>query len=140
MATRSAIGYQLPSGKIKSVYCHWDGYPQHHGPILESRYNSIQAVRELIRPGSISCLRTRTTWTSGKALRDEEGNPITDRDGFWRHENDRDPQPLYYHERGDGDPPVISSSLEAAKKRWPHCCCEYLYIFSEKTGWQHFKL
>ena len=27
MATRSRIAKQNPDGTIKSVYCHWDGYP-----------------------------------------------------------------------------------------------------------------
>ena len=26
MATRSAIGMKTPEGKIKAIYCHWDGY------------------------------------------------------------------------------------------------------------------
>lgn len=25
MSTRSRIGIEMPDGKIKSIYCHWDG-------------------------------------------------------------------------------------------------------------------
>jgi hypothetical protein len=38
MATRSAIGYALPSGKVRAVYCHWDGSPSHQLPIDGSDY------------------------------------------------------------------------------------------------------
>ena len=27
MATRSRIAIELSDGTVKSVYCHWDGYP-----------------------------------------------------------------------------------------------------------------
>ena len=81
MATRSAIGYALPSGKIRSVYCHWDGYPSHQLPILKERYGSVRKVQALIRPGSMSSLQTSETWEP---------------------KNTRDPQPLYHSERGVG--------------------------------------
>tara|TARA_Y100000033_G_C2723051_1_gene99341 strand:+ start:476 stop:790 length:315 start_codon:yes stop_codon:yes gene_type:complete len=56
MGTRSAIGYRLPNRQIRAVYCHYDGYPQHQLPILESSYNSLQAVKLLIAPGYLRCL------------------------------------------------------------------------------------
>jgi len=36
MATRSTIGYETPDGGYIGVYCHWDGYPRHMLPELQS--------------------------------------------------------------------------------------------------------
>jgi hypothetical protein len=42
--------------KIKSVYCHWDGYLEHNGAILQEHYNSVKA-NELVSLGDLSSLR-----------------------------------------------------------------------------------
>jgi|TARA_R100000084_G_scaffold32761_1_gene12979 hypothetical protein len=121
MATRSAIGYQLPSGRIKATYCHWDGYPKHQLPILIKHYNTISKVRDLIKPGAMSSLRTKETW---------------ERVG----EDARDPQPLYYHERGEKDVgPKITKSIEDSTKFWGDVWCEHLYVFVPDVGWLHYK-
>lgn len=56
MATRAAIAYQNSNGSIRSVYCHWDGYPEGTGKILLDYYSSDKRVRELISRGSISAV------------------------------------------------------------------------------------
>ena len=134
MATRSAIGYRQPSGKVRAVYCHWDGYPSHQLPILEARYNTLAKVKALIKPGYISCLRTRNTWRNGKALQDANGDYIRDAEGYICSQYDRDPQPLYYCERGDNDKPVTSSN---PRETWfARHDCEFLYSYEEGNGWQ----
>ena len=130
MGTRSAIGYQLPSGRIRAVYCHWDGYPKHQVPILIEHYNSLEKVKALIKPGSMSSLRTDHTWADSEV---------------------RDPQPLYHWERGnDGpwcardsdysDPPITKATLKSAMKYWNDCDCEYMYVFIPDLGWNHHPL
>ena len=57
MATRSRIGYETASGKIKTIYCHWDGYPEGVGKILQEKYTNPTDVEELIKLGDISSLR-----------------------------------------------------------------------------------
>ena len=57
MATRSNIAYKTPEGKIRSVYCHWDGYPAHNGEMLVRHYNSFDRAVALTDLGSISALR-----------------------------------------------------------------------------------
>ena len=106
MATRSAIGYLQPSGSVRAVYCHWDGYPKHQLPILEKHYTSTDKVKALIKPGSISSLHTENTWTSDR----------------------RDPQPLYYHERGESDIKPITSCKPLFTWFAEHDC-EYLYVW-----------
>jgi hypothetical protein len=56
MATRSRIGIQNEDGSVTSVYCHWDGYPEHNGDILVNHYKEREKVQKLIGLGSISSL------------------------------------------------------------------------------------
>jgi hypothetical protein len=129
MATRSAIGYALPSGKVRAVYCHWDGSPSHQLPILEEHYNSLPKVRALVKPGSMSSLRTSQIWESDAS---------------------RDPQPLYHHERGAGpwcagdgsdygDPPSTVTEADI-EPHWRDYGCEHLYVFRPGYGWFHYAL
>lgn len=59
MATRSNIGIKNTDGSIEMIYCHWDGYPSHHLPILTGHYNTEDKVRELLALGDISSLAER---------------------------------------------------------------------------------
>jgi hypothetical protein len=56
MATRSYIGKQQSDGTIRSVYCHWDGYPDGVGKTLVKFYTDEQNVDALIDMGDISSL------------------------------------------------------------------------------------
>ena len=55
MGTRSRIGV-MHGDKLKSVYCHWDGYLEHNGRILQDHYDSAKA-NHLVALGDISSLR-----------------------------------------------------------------------------------
>lgn len=55
MGTRSRIGV-MHGDIVKSVYCHWDGYLEHNGRILQEHYNSAKA-NNLVALGDISTLR-----------------------------------------------------------------------------------
>ena len=54
MGTRSRIGV-MHGDKCKSVYCHWDGYLDHNGRILQEFYDSARA-NQLVAMGDISSL------------------------------------------------------------------------------------
>ena len=56
MATRSNIAYRTPEGTIRSIYCHWDGYPAHNGEMLVRYYQEARKIAQLIELGSISSL------------------------------------------------------------------------------------
>ena len=137
MGTRSAIGYKLPNGDITACYCHWDGYPGHQLPILVKHYQTLEEVEALVAPGSMSSLRTRSTWASyNSALQDEDGNFLRDKEGLLMYEGARTAQPLYHHERGDGMKPITSN--------YPANCwdelmdIEHLYVFHpEYSYWEH---
>jgi hypothetical protein len=141
MGTRSAIGFVRPDGSCCTVYCHWDGYPSHHLPILLEHYNTLEKAQKLVEPGSMSSLRTTHTWES-ETIPDNNGRFGTkqDENGDTVYTCTREPQPLYYFERGDGDPPVISSCQAACERHFTAKDCEHLYVYEPQAGWQHYKL
>ena len=55
MATRSAIGIKHGT-VIKAVYCHWDGYVEHNGVILNEFYSNSVDANRLIATGDVSSL------------------------------------------------------------------------------------
>lgn len=75
MATRSTISIK-ENGKIRTIYCHWDGYPSNNGAILLEHYTTTDKVNELINLGGLSSLRenvapnenggTLRSWSSEK--------------------------------------------------------------------------
>ncbi len=50
MATRSNIGILNADGTVTGVYCHNDGYPEHHGPRLLG-YETEEAARSVYMGG-----------------------------------------------------------------------------------------
>lgn len=55
MGTRSRIAV-MHNDVCKSIYCHWDGYLEHNGFILNSFYDSAKA-NHLVALGDMSSLR-----------------------------------------------------------------------------------
>lgn len=134
MGTRSAIGYLQPSGSVRAVYCHWDGYPSHQEPILKKHYNTTSKVKALVKPGFMSSLRTRDTWETygNPVLEDENGDYIRDSEGNFCKEGDREPQPLYHHERDHFYLPADSAPITSSRPlvTWfEERDCEYLYVW-----------
>ena len=56
MATRSRIAIEDQDGTVRSIYCHWDGYPENNGAILFANYKTREKVESLISLGSLSSL------------------------------------------------------------------------------------
>lgn len=78
MATRSTIAVQHANGSVSQVYCHWDGYLEHNGRILQESFNSYERAEALVALGSISSLEN-----------DIESTVFYGRD---RNEDDTEPQ------------------------------------------------
>ena len=57
MGTRSTIAIEYADGTVHQVYCHWDGYLEHNGKILQEHYSDPAKLRELINLGDLSSLR-----------------------------------------------------------------------------------
>jgi hypothetical protein len=56
MGTRSTIALEFADGTVEQVYCHWDGYLEHNGQILQKHYSDPFKLRDLIDMGGISSL------------------------------------------------------------------------------------
>jgi hypothetical protein len=79
MSTNSTIS--IKSGnKVKTIYCHWDGYLANNGEILLKHYKTAKKVNELISLGNISSLKERVTPTVNGLIhkRDENGLRVYD--------------------------------------------------------------
>lgn len=59
MGTRSTITARLRDGTYRSVYCHWDGYPEEPGVgwMLRKHYNTQDLAEGLTSLGSLSSLK-----------------------------------------------------------------------------------
>ena len=71
MATRSRIGYETAIGKFRTIYCHWDGYPEGVGKILKEHYTNPADIERLIDLGDISSLRETLEETEKEAYEKE---------------------------------------------------------------------
>lgn len=79
MSTRSRIGYMLPDGTVKSVYCHSDGYiegPHGVGWMLHTHYNSLDAAKNIVALGDLSSLLPMLAPPDG--VKHTFGNPAKD--------------------------------------------------------------
>jgi len=56
MSTRSSIAILRKNGNVESIYCHYDGYLDHNGTILNHFYIEPRKVNSLIELGDISSL------------------------------------------------------------------------------------
>ena len=56
MATRSTIALEFADGTVGQVYCHWDGYLDHNGAILQEHYKDPFKLQKLIDFGDLSSL------------------------------------------------------------------------------------
>lgn len=56
MSTRANVARKNTDGSFDSIYTHWDGYPEHHAPILLAHYSTDQRVQMLLDLGALSIL------------------------------------------------------------------------------------
>lgn len=73
MSTNSLIAMKTSDGKVKAVYCHWDGYLGYVGRILINYYDNLDKVKTLINLGSISSLGVNPYIDLDGGLTNEEG-------------------------------------------------------------------
>lgn len=56
MATRSTIAIEYLDGTVKQVYCHFDGYLEHNGKILQENYTNPTKLNCIMELGDLSVL------------------------------------------------------------------------------------
>lgn len=136
MGTRSRIGIELQDSTVVSVYCHWDGYPEHNGRILTTEYTTKEQVEDLINGGSMSSLKTEHLWET-KAVRDENNQIVRDENDNWLYAPLRPAQPLYHTERGD------EISVQHTKFKdfiSGDSDEEYAYLFTLNNTWKCYQI
>lgn len=60
MSTRSRIAMIYEDDTVKSIYCHFDGYPSGVGKTLTNHYINPEKVKALMELGDISSLGITT--------------------------------------------------------------------------------
>ena len=77
MSTRSQIAIMDEGGKVRSVYCHSDGYLEWNGVKLQNHYNSREMAEKLIAGGNISCLYEHIDAPAGHSFENRvEGHTV----------------------------------------------------------------
>lgn len=130
MATRSTIAMKTPEGKIRAIYCHWDGYLDYNGKVLMNFYTDPAKVLKLINLGDISSLKEQ----------------IGEKHSFDRHYDQPELEDMfanwtlaYHRDRGEDWSSVAPCTYETAKD-WVtefDMGTEYAYLFDGKDWLVH---
>lgn len=119
MSTRSAICIEDAPDKIRGIYCHFDGYPEHVGTTLADHYNSRDQAESLLSLGDLSSL--------GKRIAPDPGEP---------HSYDDAAQGVtvaYHRDRGERLRPAAEGvSWEDVAKEMG---VSYCYLWRDGAGW-----
>ena len=117
MATRSRIAIELPDGRVKSVYCHWDGSPNTNGRILRDHYQDRKKVEKLIELGSLSSLHENVDPTGPHSFGAPQDGVVV----------------AYHRDRGEAiHPPCVDQGVDS------YFCSdveEYGYLFTKDDKW-----
>lgn len=121
MGTRSRIGV-MHGNVVKSVYCHFDGYLEHNGVILQEHYDSVKA-NQLVALGDLSSLAPEIG----------EKHPFSQ---FHLPEDQRvnyDNWCTFYgRDRGEADTGWdVDHTFEDFMKRVDGCGAEYYYVMKD---------
>jgi hypothetical protein len=117
MSTNSRIAIEQADGTVKSIYCHWDGYPKGVGKKLVEHYGDRAKVEELIALGDLSQLGERVEPLGDHSFNlPEEGTTVA-------YHRDREED---YHQ------PRVDQSLQAFIDSDVE---EFGYIFTRSGEW-----
>jgi hypothetical protein len=135
------IAIQNPYNKtVRAVYCHWDGYLEHNGSLLQKHYSASPKVNNLIALGDLSSLRPEI---GEKHLFSSMELPKEQREAH--EEAVKDMCTFYTRDRGEDAPFKVFPTLKKAQDYFEGSWCEYLYVFKYKksddyqSGEWHFK-
>jgi len=125
MGTRSRIGV-MHGDKVKSVYCHWDGYLEHNGRILQEYYDSAKA-NNLVALGDMSSLRPEL----GEKHAFSKHDKVT---GIEHREHNEDWCTFYGRDRGEAEADTewkVANTFEEFLEQADLCGAEYYYIMRD---------
>jgi len=124
MGTRSRIAV-MHGDNCKSIYCHWDGYLEYNGSLLQKHYDSAKA-NNLVALGDLSSLKPEIgiqhafgyhgTEISAEDYEKQFGNMCT----------------FYGRDRGEKNVEFqTDTDFEAFIERVQGCCAEWYYIMRD---------
>jgi hypothetical protein len=76
MGTRSTIALEFADGTVQQVYCHWDGYLEGNGAMLEQHYMDPFKVKQLLALGGFSSLEASVADTKKTAYHSARGEEL----------------------------------------------------------------
>ena len=76
MGTRSTIALEFADGTVEQVYCHWDGYLDHNGQLLQAHYMDPFKVKQLLALGAFSSLTDTVEGTKETAYHSSRGEEL----------------------------------------------------------------
>ncbi len=125
MGTRSRIGV-MHGNKVKSIYCHWDGYLEGVGATLLKHYDSARA-NNLVALGDMSSLRADI----GEKHAFSKFDPVTN---IEHREHNEEWCTFYGRDRGEkGVEFKVSQTFEEFLEQCYNSGAEYYYIMRDGT-------
>jgi hypothetical protein len=115
MATRSNIGILNSDGTVDYIYCHFDGYVEHNGKILNEHYQTESKIHRLMELGDLSVL----------------GPEIGEQQDFERPV--KGTCLAYSRDRGETGVEARKCSYVDYTKEYFE---EYIYLFTPGKGWE----
>jgi len=115
MATRSNIGILNQDGTVTYIYCHFDGYLEHNGAVLNEYYTTEGKVRMLMGLGDLSVL----------------GEDIGEKQDF--NNRVKGTCLAYGRDRGETDVEARTIPYSDYTKEYFE---EYVYLFTPGKGWE----
>lgn len=121
MGTRANIAISHPDGTVTAIYTHWDGYPDHHGPILQEHYTDPVKIEQLIALGALSVF----------------GPEIGEKHDFdSRSEKDKGWCKAYGRDRGEEE---TSAVTHASVDAWLEHGEYYNYLWRDGAWWLYLR-
>ena len=117
MSTNASISIRI-GNKIKTIYSHWDGYPEYLGKLLKEHYNTESKVKELICLGNVSILKESTFCPAGHTF-DE---PVEGYSIFYGRDRKELDQGTRVYEN-------LKKAMEKENE-------EFNYLWDKKHGWR----
>jgi len=124
MGTHSRIGV-MHGDKVKSVYCHYDGYLEHNGQVLEQYYDSAKA-NNLVALGDMSTLRPQI---GEKHAFSQFDLPPEEVEAY--KELTRDWCTFYGRDRGEVSVWKVANTFEEFLDQAEGCGAEFYYIMKD---------
>lgn len=129
MSTRSTIAKVQEDGQtIRSIYCHFDGYPEYVGKVLQEYYTHENKIDQLLALGDLSILDKEIGETQTDTFTEPD---FTRKEGYCL---------AYGRDRGEME---VDALVHANQNEWlgfrAGSWCEYGYLWDGST-WHVYEI